>query len=184
MNIIESPWLSKLRFEPLTTGMFRGHYAVQGTLSPTSSGGTPEHRVNILEVLLKHPAYKFPRKIFRLTLDGAISEETTFRAISFCEALRGYGWEIQFVFDGFSIPDSALKDVLTGAQWIIIKTSANIVPYGSNELWYFPKVSETLKDPIIPPNRNTVLYLGVKDFEQTQIVEFLTRSVYDWNLLL
>lgn len=184
MTVINSPWLTKLRYEPISTGVFHGHYALQGILTPNSNEGDPERQLELLETILKHPAAKVLRKIFRLTLDGLIGEENVFRAFNFCEALQGYGWEIQLVFDGFSLPAATVREALTSTQWVIIKTSSNIIAYGSNELWYLPKAPEGLKDPTMPLNKGTVLYLGTKDFEEVQVLDFLARSKYDWNILL
>lgn len=184
---ISSSWLTKFRFDPITTGAFRGTYALQGSLSSRSTGGTAEHRLELVEAALASPAAAIRKKIFRLTLEDALSEENVFRASSFCETLHEFGWGIHIVFDGFSLPDAAVKDILFGAQWIVVKTTSNIVSFGGNEFWYLPSPKEPLKDPTFPlrlgPN-GSVLYLSTKDLDEVVVLDFLSRSKYDWNILL
>ena len=180
----QSPWLQKFRFDPITTGVFRGHYALQGSLNSRSTGGDAEHRLKLIETAVNSPAYGLRRKLFRLTLEDALTEENLFRAVSLCASLHEFGWEIQIVFDGFSLPEATVRDVLMGAQWRIIKTSSNIVAYGGNEYWYLPGNGSPLKDPTFPVQQGTVLYLSAKDLDEIVVLDFLSKSKYDWNILL
>lgn len=184
MTLSPSTWLQKFRFEPITTGFFKGHYALQGTLSPTSTNGTPEHRLGIIEAALNSPAAKLRRKVFRLTIEGLLPPEDIDRAISFLETFAKFGWNIHLVFDGFTLPDGIGVSLLRGAAWVVVKTSSAIVSYAGNEYWYLPKPGEALRDPTFPVQPSTVLYLLTKDLDEIEVLDFLGRSKFDWNVLL
>ena len=181
---ITSSFVLKPRYEPIATGYFRGIWALQAQIGagPCSA----EHVVEIFRAVLSSPILKARRKIARFTIEGSLSSEQSFYLESLASCLRDYGFEIHFVYDGFNyIP--ALRSL---ASWVVAKSSALEMPHGGNEIWYIAPEGKPLADPIMPVvtthqlAQATLLYLSAKGRDDSEILEFLSRSKYQWSMML
>ena len=170
------PLLSRLRFEPIASGYFKGVFAIQAKLEDLPA--TPEQIVKVIFDGILATAKPVRRKIFRLFVEGEPSSETQTRIESLCAALVDYGFQIQVVFDG-----KHWFRALQGANWIVVKTSEPFVAFGGNELWYIAEEGKRLDDPTAPIRADTPLYLQAKGRSESEVLEFLSRSKYNWNML-
>jgi hypothetical protein len=172
-----NPLLQKIRFEPISTGYFRGAYAVQAQLGITPS--TPEQLVELIfHVIRTSGMEKIRRKLFRLTVEGTPSQEVQYSAEALCASLVEYNYQIQIVFNGIDY-----FRALRGANWVIAKSSSIEIPFGGNEIWYFPPEGKPLVDVVAPIKETTLMYLAPKGLSEGELLEFLARSHYTWNML-
>lgn len=169
------PLLSKLRFEPITTGAFKGVYAVQARL--TDLPGTAEGIVDAV-FAIKPVADRLRRRIFRLSTNGPIDTVVAEKAEALCAALFEYGYQIQIVYDGLN-----WFRALSAASWIIANSSRTEMPHGGNEVWYTPDSEKgPIADPIVATRPETLMYLGIGKRSEEEILDFLSRSRHNWNL--
>lgn len=177
MNIETTiPMLPKIRYDPITTGYFKGAFAVQANLANVPA--KPEEIVNVIFKGIKPAGDVLRRRIFRLNVEGHIDENTALSAETLCASLVEYGYQIHIIYDGLN-----WFRALKGASWVICKSERLEMPHGGNEVWYIPPEGRALSDPIVPIRPDTWMYLAAKGRDESEVLEFFSRSKYVWNML-
>lgn len=180
---LTSGFLVKPRYEPISTGYFRGMWALQAQIG--SGPCSAEHIVEILRAVLGTPIAKARRRIARFTVEGSLGPDAAFYFESLVSSLKEYGFEVQIVYDGFNY-----SPLLRLASWVVAKSSALEMPHGGNEIWFIAPEGKGLVDPIMPIAisaqgiQTTLLYLSAKGRDDSEVLEFLSRSKYQWSMLL
>lgn len=171
LNVPQNTWIQEVEIGFLKEGFFNGVYGLEVTFSGGTCPGD-DFIATLAEEVFKQ---KFPsRKIARFK--GLYPKDDKEIEL-LVQLLKNWGFSVQAI-----INDGYQGTWLARVDWIIAKLTKQFSLSPANEIWYFPPAAESIKEPRIPPNKQTLLYIS-KGHSVPITTKFVYSAEHSWNLL-
>lgn len=177
LEIPKSTWLTSLTIDFIPDGTQRGVLAVHATIG---SGEGSLDDLSAIILAFRTEALPKARRILRI--GGALRDSDKYLLL----ALRGakdYGYETHLLLNDETLAYAHADE----ATWTILRTKRNAVVAAVDEIFYAPAAEGLADDFVFPQGRRAAVYLfldPVAGLKYDDIVAFLARSPYQWQVLL
>lgn len=173
----KSTWLTSLTIDFIREGTQRGVLAVHAIIG---SGEGSLDDISAIILALRSETLPKARRILRVS--GNLRDGDKFLLLALRSA-RDYGFETHLL-----LTDETIAYAHAGeATWTLLRTKRNAVVAAVDEILYAPSIEALGADFIFPQGKHAAVYLfldPVAGLKFDDIVAFLSRSPYQWQVLL